>query len=322
MNWVLITDTFLHSQAFYGLGINYSRFFNALISFSHRILVWPNPTELERSGRKKIAIDLFDRAAMDMGTQRPASWIILRDGTKPPKGRYVLKREFSANAGHVLIVNGVSTKTWKELDGQNTSRFVWIQQDYAPLLEQWGEYRIFILGRKVCECVITHRNKDGLWEWRKAKFGYTLERLEYGYFLAFCCIIDDVAINRGMLREDPHLPSHDMGLPNGVTQNQIAAAQAELYTFALDTLAHIIDAEWLANGCASSLALYCRMDVGIHVKSDGKLCYFVNELCRGPLATCLWTSTDVDSSHIASNLGAEFAPILHRWMDERIAPRR
>jgi hypothetical protein len=321
MNWILITDAFLHSQPFYGLGDNYPGFFNALISFSHRILVWPNPTELERSGRKYIAIDLLDRVAKLMGTQRPTSQLILRDGTKPPKGRYVLKREFSANAGHVHIVDGISTKTWKELDGQNTSRFVWIQQDYAPLLEQWGEYRIFMVGGQVWECVMTYRNKDGLWEWRKARFGYTLERLEYGYFLAFYCIIDNVVVNREMLREDPHVPCSAIGLPIGVTQSQIAAAQEELYSFALETLAHIIRSEQLANGCEPSLALYCRMDVGIHVRSDGKLCYFVNELCRGPLATCLWTATDVDLAHIASNLGAEFAPILYRWMNLRIAPR-
>ena len=140
-----------------------------------------------------------------MGTQRPASQLILRDGTKPPKGCYVLKREFSANAGHVHIVDG-NPKAWKELDGQKISRFAWIQQDYAPLLKQWGEYRIFIVGRQVWECVMTYRNKDGLWEWRKARFGYTLERLEYGYFLAFYSIIDNVVINREMFPTFPAVP--------------------------------------------------------------------------------------------------------------------
>lgn len=128
--------------------------------------------------------------------------------------------------------------------------------------------------------------------------------------------------NRNMLRENPSISSDQVTLPTGVTQVEIDAAREELYSFARDTLKYLIREEAMANGCKGSLELYCRMDIGIHWSPDGELCYFVNELCRNPLATALWTGSSPDTSHIAGNLGAEFAPVLHRWVSSMVQVTR
>jgi hypothetical protein len=114
--------------------------------------------------------------------------------------------------------------------------------------------------------------------------------------------------------KNPELSGDDIAFPTGLTKAQTHASELELHTFALDTLNYLIHAETMANGCPPSIALFCRMDIGAHIQADGKLCYFVNEIARGPLATSLWTGEAVDVLDIAPNLGAEFAPVFHRWM--------
>lgn len=121
----------------------------------------------------------FDRVAALTGTSRPVSKALPRTGVRPPQGEYVLKRKFSANKDHVHFVHGKPDFTWKEIDGQLPSPFTWIKQDFEPLLKQWGEWRLFMIDGKVRECVSTHLNDQGGWEFCAARFGYSLERLGY-----------------------------------------------------------------------------------------------------------------------------------------------
>jgi hypothetical protein len=118
--------------------------------------------------------------------------------------------------------------------------------------------------------------------------------------------------------KNPDISGDDIAFPVGVTQAEIHASEQELYTFALETLGHLIRAETMANGRAPSLSLFCRMDIGVHVQAGGKLSYFVNEIARGPLGASLWTGEATDIMDIAPNLGAEFGPVLHRWMSSAL----
>jgi hypothetical protein len=169
--------TFSHSDSSFGLGSGSVDFLDALTSLSHCIHIWPNPTELVRSGHKLLGIEQLDKAAKLTQTSRPATEGLRRSGAKPPKGNYVLKREFSACASHVHFIRQDSSPTWAQIDGRLPSPYRWIRQEVAPLLRQWGEWRLFIVDRRVCACIMTSVAENGDWDWCAAKFGYSLKQL-------------------------------------------------------------------------------------------------------------------------------------------------
>ena len=71
-------------------------------------------------------------------------------------------------------------------------------------------------------------------------------------------------------------------------------------------LKHLADKD----GPNSSLQVFCRVDVGIFVKSPNVVSYFVNEVERG-ITTSLWVG---DGSRAAGIVGTGVVPPLKRWI--------
>ena len=86
-------------------------------------------------------------------------------------------------------------------------------------------------------------------------------------------------------------------------------------SFAEDTLMHLVRAEKLAYGRTPSIALFCRMDIGVMpMAGSQRLGYFVNEITRCPTKTCKWTGSAPDTEVIPYNLAADFAPVFSDYL--------
>jgi hypothetical protein len=173
----------VYSDTIYGIkGEDKIRFCNAYTDLSYCLLVWPSPSEMRLSGTKHEWIRQLDRIAKSQGNPRPIT-LSLREGcTVPTNGTWVLKREFSENCQHVEIVDFLDSVTrkknlqrvWKD------TRYLWVLQTYVPLLERWGEWRVFLIGGKVRYIVQTtkvHGRERDKWDWNKVNAMFTLSRL-------------------------------------------------------------------------------------------------------------------------------------------------
>lgn len=96
-----------------------------------------------------------------------------------------------------------------------------------------------------------------------------------------------------------------------VSNEEGAVSNEEFNTFVKNTYHHLVNCERKKMGGPSTLEVFCRMDIGLFLKDDGNLGYFVNEVERS--LTCgLWTrNLEVDSNLLARN----FSTALVRWTD-------
>src|ERR1700753_2570985 len=94
--------------------------------------------------------------------------------------------------------------------------------------------------------------------------------------------------------------------PSNQGWDDIGRAQEELQRFVRVFLKHLADKD----GPNSSLQVFCRVDVGIFVKSPNVVSYFVNEVERG-ITTSLWVG---DGSRAAGIVGTGVVPPLKRWI--------
>jgi hypothetical protein len=96
-----------------------------------------------------------------------------------------------------------------------------------------------------------------------------------------------------------------------VSVTERAVGTQEFETFVMDTFKLLTNFERKKMGGWSTLEVFCRLDVGLFLKGDGNLGYFVNEVERS-LTTGLWTrNLDVDYNILA----ATFAKALARWSE-------
>lgn len=88
-------------------------------------------------------------------------------------------------------------------------------------------------------------------------------------------------------------------------------AKREFEKFVMDTYKELVMCERRKMGGSSSLEVFCRIDVGLFLKDDGDLGYFVNEVER--TLTCgFWTrNVEVDFKVFAGT----FARSLAGWSD-------
>lgn len=190
----LTVSLFVNSQPEYEWDENYtsSRYIDDVKYLSSHVLCWPRVPELLEMGKKFNWIRQLDHIAEEVTkTKRPSS-ILLEDGDAPPKG-WLMKREHSDGARHVVFPN--NRRSVKVNRGGN---YRWIAQEVAPLLRQWGEYRVVLVGKKPLHVVITSPGKDGVWTWSELK-PYSLDALRCGIVcrgnfdtdicLVKCCMI-------------------------------------------------------------------------------------------------------------------------------------
>lgn len=157
------------------------------MDLSHRLLVWPPVQEKQREGAKYESTRQLDRIAKTMGMPRLTSLVLTRD-TIPTSGKWVLKWEFSADSDHVEIVD-LDGKTKEKIRSMapirqalDDSKHKWIVQSYAHLLQQWGEWRVFLIGGKARYIILTAKaegERKDKWEWNKVDYLYSLNKLTW-----------------------------------------------------------------------------------------------------------------------------------------------
>jgi len=91
-------------------------------------------------------------------------------------------------------------------------------------------------------------------------------------------------------------------------------AKEEFEKFVRDTYQHLYRMESKTIGGRSSIAIFCRLDIGLVF--NGTLHYFVNEVERSPSAS-LWANREKNSgSNPIGIFGASFGKSLHKWLTE------
>jgi len=291
---------------------------------SHWILIWPQPSEMHREGKKHQYIRQLDRIARIDDSPRPLTRLLSDKGQIPTGGGvWVIKREFSAFGCHVRVVDldGLRKDSKEYQDAFQevwSSSFDWIIQSYVPLLEQWGEWRVFMIGGKATYTVMTTKQPGGGsddWDWNKVESLFTLEELTFVHSIIwFMFPLFIIFISRARWNKDPNISADKVGFPKGLSQVALEVAKKELHSFAEHTLSHLIKAERRAYHFTPSIALFCRMDIGIMPNKNGDLRYFVNEITRSPVKTCLWSGSAPDTEAIAHNLGADFSIIFYEYL--------
>jgi hypothetical protein len=162
---------------------------SAYRNLSHSLLIWPSPHEGRREGRKHETIDQLDRIASLMGTSRPFSSVVLPDTMLPYTGTYVFKREYSSCCAHVEFANMDDSRERRKIlsmirDSDAGNGYRWIMQEYVSLLRQWGEWRVFMIGREVKAIVLTKSEEKG-WSWNSANNILPLEDLTFVFLFFF-----------------------------------------------------------------------------------------------------------------------------------------
>jgi hypothetical protein len=298
------------------------KFYRAYTDLSYRMLVWPSIEEMRREGEKFEWIRQLDWIAREMGTPRPATKMLTKR-TVPCQGKWVIKREFSANCDHVELVDlgdtplddpislDVFQKVWED------TRYAWIVQEYVPLLQQWGEWRVFLMnGKTTCIVMTTKDKQDDRWHWNQTQSMFTLEKLTSveSRHTSMHQTNQESIYYRAKWKTNPKTSTDEVGYPKSLTKAEIKEAGDEINTFAETTLRHLIKAEQLAHHHTPSISLFCRLDIGIMPDDNGALKYFVNEVTRGPTSTCLFSGKDIDVEDIAPNLGTEFAVAFYEFL--------
>jgi glutathione synthase/RimK-type ligase-like ATP-grasp enzyme len=125
-------------------------------ALSRLVPVWPPVDEILAASRKADIIKMFDRiAAQVTHTVRPVTTILTIPLKTVPKD-VVLKREGSDASKHVYLPQSLEELGLKKLNQLlKGSRFRWISQTWIPLLQQFGEWRVFVVGGKIFEVITT-----------------------------------------------------------------------------------------------------------------------------------------------------------------------
>jgi hypothetical protein len=81
------------------------------------------------------------------------------------------------------------SREWRKIlsmiwDSDAGNGYRWIMQEYVSLLRQWGEWRVFMIGREVKAIVLTKSEEKG-WSWNSANNILPLEDLTFVFLFFF-----------------------------------------------------------------------------------------------------------------------------------------
>jgi hypothetical protein len=96
----------------------------------------------------------------------------------------------------------------------------------------------------------------------------------------------------------------------GSTFESQKMGKKEFLDFVTATYSELAKSEAREVGGKSSIAVFCRMDIGIIFDESGQACYFVNEVERS-LNTSLWSQCD---GMPLLTLATTFGHAFHRWL--------
>ena len=92
---------------------------------------------------------------------------------------------------------------------------------------------------------------------------------------------------------------------------QHTIAKAELEAYATDVFTRLAKED----GPTSTLNVFCRVDIGYWQRTDGQLCFFVNEVERGHTLS-FWSAT---GPHMAGMAGAGISECLRCWFEREMS---
>ncbi|KAF8815619.1 hypothetical protein BYT27DRAFT_7213050 [Phlegmacium glaucopus] len=209
-----------------------------------------------------------------LGSPRPKTVVLMKGGPIP--ANTVLKRTHSDGELHVQIP-GQHERTWNQLD-DGPDGALWFSQEYVALLREVGEWRVVMAGVKIVYIVHTASN-GGSWSFLDMNRHLSLREL------------------RKML---------ELGKLNQIT---VLDTNTDIPIMEREIGHHLVGCEWKKMGGMSTLEVFCRIDVGLMLKEDGELGYFMNKV-EQTLTAGLWTTRlDVDYNVFATT----FAQALLRW---------
>lgn len=113
------------------------------------------------ASRKAREVEILDRIARQVTfTIRPVTEVISKALSHPPTG-VIFKREVSDTGSHVYMPDDIAKMTRKDLKKLALDRFTWMSQTYIPYLRRFGEWRVYFLGGKFFDVVVTEPGSDG-----------------------------------------------------------------------------------------------------------------------------------------------------------------
>ena len=140
------------------------------------IPVWPPIGELLSSGQKFRTIQDLDEIAVGLRCGRPRTLLVERreqiiDG-------WVLKRERSECMQHVIVpgITNRQQESQANVSPKNGPR--WIQQEYAPLLVQLGEWRAIFVNQEHVVTLQTELKSQCTWTWDIQQDRWSLSELQ------------------------------------------------------------------------------------------------------------------------------------------------
>jgi hypothetical protein len=131
-------------------------------SLSEVLPVWPPVREQTDAVRKCILVRKLDDIAEQTQRKRPYSCQLT--ATNPPtdgwkKRLWVLKRERSSCAEHVMLPNVETPLNEETRATRLLDRYQWLVQEYMPLLKEVGEWRVVVIEGRVEYVVFTHSDE-------------------------------------------------------------------------------------------------------------------------------------------------------------------
>ena len=131
---------------------------------SNAIPVWPPVREQSDAVRKCRLTENLDKIARHSKHPRPRSHPLTAQkpsATELETRNWVLKRERSCCAEHVKLPTDTKSLTGKIRQELLQSRYIWLAQEYMPLLRRIGEWRVVVVGGRVEHVVFTHPDDAG-----------------------------------------------------------------------------------------------------------------------------------------------------------------
>jgi hypothetical protein len=151
-------------------------FITELLHISGDVWFWPPLNEAQRAGQKiELAQELDWISQSSTKTCRPTTFPCNGHDFLPG---HVFKREFSGYCEHVLIPlrQGQTINKKMQAKARAHTTYKWLAQTYAPLLREFGEWRVFMIGGE--PMLAMHTIHDGeTWRFSIRGEGHTLQQM-------------------------------------------------------------------------------------------------------------------------------------------------
>ncbi|KAI5984890.1 hypothetical protein EDD15DRAFT_2193948 [Pisolithus albus] len=261
--------------------------------------LWPPIEQIRSAGKKWPTTCHLQMIAQLKGNYSPFT-SQLEDGADIQEDT-VLKRSNSDCGKHIILPSVASKyRTWNHLRSCINDDEIWMAQEYVETLGTIGEWRAFVIGGRIMSVVHTHKRSDGMWTGVQTESFLKTEEIKE--------LIEHAPkpINAAELRKNIVNPQSGTILVRDDGKSQFR-------NFVLDTWRDLVLRETRLGGAKSSLAVFCRMDIGLKFLPEGPPQYFVNEVERSP-TTSLWFSCN--PSNTMGTMADTFAMVFRQWIKD------